>query len=60
MTEPARHPEAIGREILAPGSAELRALVERRPARYPGFVVECLRRLPLSVREDRSISGESA
>jgi fatty acid desaturase len=27
------HPEAIGREILAPGSAELRALVERRPAR---------------------------
>lgn len=27
------HPEAIGREILAPGSAELRALVERRPWR---------------------------
>ena len=33
MTESARHPEAIGREILAPGSTELRALVERRPAR---------------------------
>jgi fatty acid desaturase len=27
------HPEAIGREILSPGSAELKALVERRPAR---------------------------
>jgi fatty acid desaturase len=30
---PPSHPEAIGREILAPGSAELRALLERRPAR---------------------------
>lgn len=28
-----RHPEAIGRAILAPGSVELKALVERRPAR---------------------------
>lgn len=33
MTAERAHPEAIGREILAPGSAELRALVERRPAR---------------------------
>jgi fatty acid desaturase len=31
---PARpHPEALGREILAPGSAELMALLERRPSR---------------------------
>jgi fatty acid desaturase len=28
-----RHPEAVGREILPPGSAALRALVERRPSR---------------------------
>ena len=28
-----RHPEALGREILPPGCAELRALLVRRPAR---------------------------
>ncbi len=33
MTAARRHPEAIGRGILAPGSTELRALVERRPRR---------------------------
>jgi fatty acid desaturase len=34
LTAPARvHPEALGREILPPGSPELAALLERRPAR---------------------------
>lgn len=41
MTAEARHPEAIGREILAPGSPELRALVERRPARMLRDVAAC-------------------
>lgn len=40
------HPEALGRELLAPGTAEYRALIERRPARmlrdvvlYGSFIV---------------------
>lgn len=41
MTAEARHPEVIGRAILAPGSAELRALVERRPARVLRDVALC-------------------
>ncbi|MEP7121078.1 MAG: fatty acid desaturase [Byssovorax sp.] len=41
MSGEARSPEAIGREILAPGSAELRALVERRPARMLRDVALC-------------------
>ncbi len=41
MTGSSRHPEAIGREILAPGSPELRALLERRPARMLRDVAIC-------------------
>jgi fatty acid desaturase len=41
VTRAARHPEVIGREILAPGSAELRALLARRPARMLRDVAVC-------------------